>query len=90
MDLHVGFIDRIILVDQDVLLKIRRVEIKEHLNHTCETKDFDCKNIIIGATQCEENDLFIKPDDVMEKLIHYQESKHRHFFFRYPTLMESS
>lgn len=90
MDLHVGFINQIIFIDQNVFLKIRTVEIKEYLNYSCESKVFHCKNIIIGATQCEENDLFIKPDDVIEKLIHYQESKNRHFFFRFPTLMESS
>lgn len=90
MDIHVGFIDRFILIDENVLLKIRRVTIKDYFSHTCQDRDFHCKNIVIGAIQSEENDVFINPYDVIEKLVHFQEAKNKYFFFRFPSLMEST
>ena len=86
----VGFIDRIVQVDQKVFFKIQRVNIKEHLNFVWDNRNFSCHNISIGKLHDEEAEFFIKMEDVVEKLVHYQETTNSFFFFRFPTLRESS
>lgn len=87
---NVGFIDRIVQVDQKIYFRIRKVNIKEDLNCSWNNKTFHCRNISLGKLHNEEPELFIKIDDVIEKLVHYQETTNSFFFFRFPTLRESS
>ena len=87
---HVGFIDKILLIDKQAFLKIKTVSIKGNLNCIYGTRMFHCQNVSFGSINNHQSDLFIKVENVIEKLIYYQETNNAFFFFRFPTLLESS
>ncbi|CAF3599883.1 unnamed protein product [Rotaria socialis] len=87
---HIGFIEHIVRANQKIFFKIKKVTIKENLTCTYGNRKFQCRNISMGSYNNDENVFFIKPEDIIEKLVHYQEAANSFYFFRFPTLCESS
>ncbi|CAF2093566.1 unnamed protein product [Rotaria magnacalcarata] len=88
--IYVGFIQYILLVNEKTFFKIKKVAFKEDLHCTHGNRKFQCRNISIGSINNDESGVFLKAEDAIEKLVHYQETPNFIYFFRFPTLLESS
>ena len=88
----IGFIQNIIKVRHDeLLLRIWKVNIKDQLCLTFNNKKLSCPNIFYGDLDMNNNSVFIRPEAIIEKIVHvYNNQLKCYIFCRIPNLCESS
>ena len=88
----IGFIANIIETDhQQLLFRIHRVSIDNKLYVTMNNKRITCSNVFHGNFDDESSFVYIKPQSIIEKLVHvYDDHLRCYIFFRVPNLCESS
>jgi hypothetical protein len=88
----IGFIQNIIKIRRDeLILRICKVNIKDQLSLTFNNKKLSCPNIFYGDLDMNNNSVFIKPEAIIEKIVHvYNNQLKCYIFCRIPNLCESS
>ena len=88
----IGFIQNIIQnCHQDLLLRICKVNIKDQLSLSLNNKKLSCPNIFYGDLDINNNNIFIKSEAIIEKIVHvYNKQLKCYVFCRVPNLCESS
>jgi hypothetical protein len=88
----IGFIQNIIKVRHEkLLLRICKVNIKDQLTLNLNKKKFSSLNIFYGDLDMDNNSVFIKPEAIIEKIVHvYNKQLKCYIFCRIPNLCESS
>jgi hypothetical protein len=88
----IGFIQNIVKVRRgELLLRICKVNIKEQLCLILNNKKLSCPNIFYGDLEMDNSSIFIKPEAIIEKIVHvYNQQLKCYIFCRIPNLCESS
>ena len=88
----IGFIVNIIQTDEkELLFRINRVWIRDQLRLVINSNSIACSNVYHGNIDSHSEFVYVKPQSVVEKLIHvYDAQLKAYIFFRVPNLCESS
>ncbi|CAF1397355.1 unnamed protein product [Rotaria magnacalcarata] len=88
----IGFIQNIIQVrSHELILRICKVNIKDQLCLNFEKKKILCSNVFYGDIEADNSSVFIKPEAIIEKIVHaYHKQLKCYVFYRVPNLCESS
>ena len=93
--LRLGFINNIIRVNNtkqySYLYQVQLVVINSYLHINVNGNNVFCKNVLFGNLDSNDMYMYIKPEQICEKLIHVFDKQSKQFiFFRFPNLVESS
>ncbi|UJR12574.1 hypothetical protein I4U23_016750 [Adineta vaga] len=86
----IGFIQNIIEIrHRELLLRMNKVNIKDQLSVVLNNKKLSCPNIFYGDIATNNNNIFIKPEAIIEKIIHvYNKRLKCYIYCRVPNLSD--
>lgn len=88
----VGFITNIIETDLGQLLfRVHRVSVQDKLYISLQNERITCSNVFHGNLNDENGFLYVKPESIIEKIVHVYDYRRCYYvFYRIPNLCESS
>ena len=93
--LKLGFIRSVVRINRtkqySYLFQVQLVTINSYLQINLDGKVICNKNVILGNLDSYNTHVYIKPQQIIEKIIHVYDKHLKQFiFFRFPNLVESS
>ena len=75
----------------DCIIRIRDLPINRYLVMNLDGTQITCNNVMFSNSEQKHSYFFIKPTDIVEKLVHvFDESSKSFVLFRFPNMVESS
>lgn len=75
----------------ECIIHIRDAPVNRYLTINLDGVQITCKNVMFSKSEQTHSHFFIKPTDIVEKLVHVFDNSSKTFiFFRYPNMVESS
>ena len=75
----------------DCIIRIRDAPVNRYLTINLDGIQITCNNVMFSNSEQKHSHFFIKPADIVEKLVHVFDNSSKTFIlFRYPNMVESS